>query len=140
MRRFRSWLVWLVVAAMPLQGLAAAVMPLAAGAAHAGPVASALAGHGSATAGHGHRHEQGSSVGADHGVDAVQSGACGNCADAAVAHGPLKCCGATCAMALAMTAALPLGNQARPPAPPSAQASLHPGVVPDGLDRPPRTS
>ena len=148
-RVVRAWLVWLMVIAMPAQGMAAASM-LFCGPSHArmmlvldadaatdqhahGPVRAAAAHHG------GH---QAHAAADDAAPSAAGHVAQGNGAEAStLQHGQFNCsaCAACCAM-LALPARAVLPAAVTP-----AQPARTPGMVrvtshqPDGLDRPPRT-
>lgn len=157
LRAVRAFLVWVMVIALPVQGMAASVM-LFCGPSHermvqAGAVdASAAraestggAGHEHAAAGHAaHRHATPdqvvssvfADVAADTGADTTADGAGGLVAP----HGTFNCSAcAACCSALALPATFSLPDAASPAhsfrAPPPVPVASH---QPEGLDRPPR--
>jgi hypothetical protein len=140
MRRLKSWLIWLTLLALPLQGMAAWSLPGCEhrGAAHSMTMAGNLSGQ---HAGPPCEHCQGD-VGVaakvhpaapDAGADAatVQPDSAG---DASVQG----CCAVSAPMAAATWPALVWGAGWRPPLPEQPRASLYLGVVLDGPERPPR--
>lgn len=149
-RALRGLVLWLMAVAIPIQGIAANLMPsclpaqataLAAEALdqtdpHLMPSHSVASGAGELGHPHGHakasvqRGEQ-TDAGSDHADHANHVDHAG--------HGALKCCSAACSMAILSSANFLAHAQARSPAPVQWQARLYPGVIPGGLDRPPRT-
>ena len=139
-KRLRFWMLWLLACALPLQGIAAAAMlhcaPQQGRVAMAAPTALVHAGHGHA-ADH-DQHEQHVHHGHDADAEPVDAASTGDADGAASgAHACSACaqcsnCSALPMQALSLPAA-PVPGAVRTPAP-----VLHAGVVPDGLERPPR--
>ena len=146
-RRLRAIVLWLIAVAIPLQGIAAIVMPVcgpgqfatAAGAAFARAGGEALHAHRVAhdtgilgDAGvprHGHAmHSHAAS-----GITALDAGHAGH-----AGHGMLKCCSAGCSMAACSAPSLATHTRVPSIAPVPSEAIFYPGVILDGLDRPPR--
>lgn len=146
-RIFRAFVLWLIAVAIPAQGIAAIVMPLGVAEPFATVAGAGLDGVGAVVM-HGHR------AAPDAGVMA-HAGEPGHCqtmaahgsgksstpdADSAghSGHGMLKCCSAGCSMAACPAPGLATHSRTPSLAPVQSEASFYPGVILDGLDRPPR--
>jgi hypothetical protein len=130
-RVVKTVVMWLIALAIPAQGMAAVVMPFCSPTHHM-DTRVRLDPH---TA---HRsHAAGMAAQADHemhqGPAATPDGV------KPAGHPMLKCCSAACAMAAVIPQTLAQHVRARPPLPQQPVARLHPGVTPEGLDRPPKT-
>lgn len=138
-RVFRAFLIWAMVIAMPVQGMAASMM-LFCGPSHA-RMMSGLVGQAAADAGV-HDHAAAGHDHAAHATHAVVSADPDNGSGAASPHIELTCsaCAACCSvLALPMSFSLPAATDMAHPmhAAPSVLPSSH---EPDRLDRPPRST
>lgn len=146
-RSFRALVLWLIAVAIPVQGIAAIVMPLCMPAPFV-MLTDAVLVPASGQAMHGHRAAPDAGVmehadEGDHGHAVAAHGSNGSIAPDAdhaghTGHGMLKCCSAACSMVACVAPGV--ATQARAPslAPVQSEASLYPGIILDGLDRPPR--
>lgn len=138
MIRWRLLLLWLLVLLLPLQGMAMSAMtwcgPAGGGAEVRHHHQPAAADHPAAHDHHGHQGHEAATL--DKASPALASDQAH--AEATATHLLKACCGAACTMAFAITSAPCDTDQARPPTPLQAVVGLHPGVVLDGLDRPPQ--
>ena len=146
-RSFGALVLWLIAVAIPVQGIAAIVMPLCVPGQFARVADAALKRAGGETmhAQRGvpdagvieHAHEPG------HGHTIAAHGAGGFTAPYAdhaghSGHGMLKCCSVGCSIAACFAPDLATHTRAPSLAPVQSEANFYPGVILDGLDRPPR--
>jgi hypothetical protein len=139
MRRLKSWLIWLTLLALPLQGMAAWSLPGCAhrGAAHSMMMSGDLNGQ--------HADPPCDHCQGDAGVAAKVHGAASNVGhattvppDSAGDTSAQGCCALSAPLAAATWPPLVCGAGWRPPLPEQPRASLYLGIVLDGPERPPR--